>query len=438
MALTASNERARSSIARCPAPDGARAGQRAFGGSLARPDPLFSEGSLPRALPPRLDVGAPSPESSEPTRWSRYSTLALAHLAKTPSFGARLGRRLLGGEPGVALWRAAGNLGLPLVASVLFLLLWSAASSSIVTKYGALPAPAEVWHEATLLLADHRETRARERAFYVEHQAEVARLERYVAIARAKAATAKTPQDQERFTAKAAAYAHQVDQARQQRFGASPTYIDQIGTSLKTVFAGFLIASLVAIPLGILSGMSRAFHLAISPMIQIFKPVSPLAWLPIVMIVVGALYTTDPAEAWFEKSFISSAVTVALCSLWPTLVNTALGVNAIDKDHMNVARVLNLDWGTRVRMIVVPSALPYIFAGLRISLGVGWMVLIAAEMLAQNPGLGKFVWDMFQNGSSATLARIMVAVFTIGLIGFLLDRLMTLLESAVSYQTANP
>jgi nitrate/nitrite transport system permease protein len=172
-------------------------------------------------------------------------------------------------------------------------------------------------------------------------------------------------------------------------------------------------------------------------MVQIFKPVSPLAWLPIVMIVVGALYTTDPSEAWFEKSFISSALTVALCSLWPTLVNTAIGVNSIDKDHINVARVLNLAWGTRVRKIVIPSALPYIFAGLRISLGVGWMVLIAAEMLAQNPGLGKFVWDMFQNGSSQTLARIMVAVFTIGIIGFVLDRIMVMLQRVVSYQGAS-
>jgi len=170
-------------------------------------------------------------------------------------------------------------------------------------------------------------------------------------------------------------------------------------------------------------------------MIQIFEPVSPLAWLPIVMIVVGALYTTKPDEAWFEKSFISSALTVALCSLWPTLTNTALGVASIEKDHLNVARVLNLDLWTRIRKIVIPSSLPLIFAGLRISLGVGWMVLIAAEMLAQNPGLGKFVWDMFQNGSSQTLAQIMVAVFTIGIIGFLLDRCMVALQKSVSFDT---
>jgi nitrate/nitrite transport system permease protein len=170
-----------------------------------------------------------------------------------------------------------------------------------------------------------------------------------------------------------------------------------------------------------------------NPFIQIFKPVSPLAWLPIVMIMVSALY--NPKEPWFEKSFISSAFTVALCSLWPALINTSLGVASIDNDYLNVARVLKLGWWKKVTKIVIPSALPLIFTGLRLSLGVGWMVLIAAEMLAQNPGLGKFVWDMFQNGSSQTLAQIMVAVFTIGFIGFILDRTMMVLQRAVSFET---
>ena len=111
-----------------------------------------------------------------------------------------------------------------------------------------------------------------------------------------------------------------------------------------------------------------------------------------------------------------------LCSLWPALINTALGVASIDNDYLNVARVLKLGWWKKVRKIVIPSALPLIFTGPRLSLGVGWMVLIAAEMLAQNPGLGKFIWDEFQNGSSDSLGRIMVAVFTIGFIGFVLDR----------------
>jgi nitrate/nitrite transport system permease protein len=128
--------------------------------------------------------------------------------------------------------------------------------------------------------------------------------------------------------------------------------------------------------------------------------------------------------AMFQKSFLVSAITVTLCSLWPTLINTAVGVQSVDRDLLNVSRVLQLPWGTKVRRIIVPSALPYIFTGMRLSLGVGWMVLIAAEMLAQNPGLGKFVWDEFQNGSQESLSRIRVAVLTIGVIGFLLDRIM--------------
>ena len=209
------------------------------------------------------------------------------------------------------------------------------------------------------------------------------------------------------------------------------TYIEQIITSLKTVFAGFLIASLVAIPIGILCGLNKNINNAFNPLIQIFKPVSPLAWLPIVMIVVGALYVSD--DPMFELSFINSAITVALCSLWPTLVNTAVGVASTDKDFLNVAKVLKLSWFKKIFKVVLPASLPLVFTGLRLSLGVGWMVLIAAEMLAQNPGLGKFVWDMFQNGSSETLSMIMVAVFTIGIIGFFLDTIMLSLQQLVSF-----
>ncbi|MEM9726047.1 MAG: ABC transporter permease subunit, partial [Pseudomonadota bacterium] len=125
--------------------------------------------------------------------------------------------------------------------------------------------------------------------------------------------------------------------------------------------------------------------------------------------------------------------TVTLCSLWPTLINTALGVSSIDKDLVNVSRVLKMSTWTKITRLVLPSALPLIFTGLRLSLGVGWMVLIAAEMLAQNPGLGKFVWDEFQNGSSQSLARIMVAVFTIGIIGFILDRMMYAIQSMFTH-----
>ncbi len=221
---------------------------------------------------------------------------------------------------------------------------------------------------------------------------------------------------------------------RVRQYTGKPTYLDQIRTSLATVFTGFVLAALVAVPLGVLAGLSRTINAAINPLVQIFKPVSPLAWLPIVTMIVSAVYVSS--EPLLQKSFVNSAITVTLCSLWPALINTALGVASIDKDLMNVGRVLQLGWFTKVFKIVLPSALPLIFTGLRLSLGVGWMVLIAAEMLAQNPGLGKFVWDEFQNGSSESLARIMVAVLTIGVIGFLLDRTMLALQAAVTH-TAN-
>jgi nitrate/nitrite transport system permease protein len=221
------------------------------------------------------------------------------------------------------------------------------------------------------------------------------------------------------------------DRVRERVHTGKPTYYDQIWTSIKTVFFGFLIASIIAIPLGIAAGLSVTANAALNPLIQIFKPVSPLAWLPIVTMIVSAVYTTN--DGMFSKSFLISAITVTLCSLWPTLINTALGVSSIDKDLVNVSRVLKMNTYTKITKLVLPSALPLIFTGLRLSLGVGWMVLIAAEMLAQNPGLGKFVWDEFQNGSSQSLARIMVAVFTIGIIGFLLDRVMYALQSMFTF-----
>ena len=210
-----------------------------------------------------------------------------------------------------------------------------------------------------------------------------------------------------------------------------PSFFAQIFTSLYTVLTGFAIAALIAVPLGIVCGLSKSLYTAVNPLIQLFKPVSPLAWLPLVTMVVSAVYTsTDPL---FAKSFVTSAVTVALCCLWPTVINTTVGVANIDKDLLNVSRVLSLSPISHVRRIVLPAAMPMIFTGLRLSLATGWMVLIAAEMLAQNPGLGKFIWDEFQNGSSSSLGRIMVAVLTIGLIGFMLDRLMLMLQRYASW-----
>jgi len=272
----------------------------------------------------------------------------------------------------------------PLVGIAVFLTLWGVLAPMVQTSLGALPGPLDVWHAFTGLLAEY-------------------------SAARAEAATV--------------AAAGSV-------FTGPPPFVDQISTSLQTVGAGFVLASIVAVPLGLVAGMSKRINAAINPLVQIMRPISPLAWLPIVTMVVSASVTSD--DPTLPKSFVISAIVVMMCSLWPTLINTAIGTASIDKDLINVGRVLRLGWFARLTKLVLPSALPYIFTGMRLSLGVGWMVLIAAEMLAQNPGLGKFVWDEFQNGNEQSLARIMVAVVVIGLIGFLLDRVMMVLQTLAS------
>ncbi len=272
----------------------------------------------------------------------------------------------------------------PLAGVFGFLALWAVLAPLVQTSLGALPGPGSVW-DAFLGLLDEA------------------------------AASSVAAAD-----AVAAGYA----------YTGPPTFIDQIFTSLETVAAGFVLATVVAVPLGLVAGMSTRVNAAINPLVQVMRPVSPLAWLPIVTMVVSASVTSD--DPTLAKSFIISAVVVMLCSLWPTLINTAIGTASIDRDLIAVSRVLRLGWFARLTRLVLPSALPYIFTGMRLSLGTGWMVLIAAEMLAQNPGLGKFVWDEFQNGSEKSLARIMVAVVVIGLIGFALDRLMMAMQAFVS------
>ena len=317
--------------------------------------------------------------------------------------------RLASGEqPRRQIERLLGSVGLPMLAIAAFLMVWAAAASQVQTSLGTLPGPAQVWEQGRQLVIEHRQQRAKEAAFYERQRQRNA--ERLAQDPDAKVVIRK-------YTGK-------------------PTFFDQILTSLVTVFTGFLLASMIAIPAGIACGLSPRLYSAISPLIQIFKPVSPLAWLPIVTMVVSAVYVSS--DPMFAKSYITSAITVMLCSLWPTLINTTLGVSSVDPDLVNVGRVLRLHWWTRVTKIAVPSAIPMIFAGLRISLGIGWMVLIAAEMLAQNPGLGKFVWDEFQNGSSDSLGRIMVAVLTIGLVGYALDWLMLTLQTLVSHERERP
>lgn len=295
------------------------------------------------------------------------------------------------------------KLMIPLSALLLFLLIWELGASQIKTSLGLVPGPIEVSKQFSNLIVEHNEERAKADAFYERQEKRNAKK------------LAKNPDAK----------------IKVRTYTGKPTFFDQIFTSLGTVFAGFIVATIIAVPIGIVSGLSQTFYNAINPLIQVFKPISPLAWLPIVTIIVSAVYVS--ADPTFSKSFIISALTVTLCCMWPTLINTAVGVASVDKDLINVSKVLQLNSLTKVWKIVLPSAIPMIFTGLRLSVGIGWMVLIAAEMLAQNPGLGKFVWDEFQNGSSNSLGRIMVAVLVIGIIGFVLDFLMLTLQRFISW-----
>lgn len=292
---------------------------------------------------------------------------------------------------------------IPFIGLLAFLLFWHVGAPSIKTSLGDFPGPKQVYEQWNNLIDEYRAENVREDEFYARQEKRNAEL------------LAKNPDAE----------------IRVREFSGRPTFFDKIQTSLITVLCGFFAATVIAVPIGILIGLSQPLYQAFNPLIQIFKPVSPLAWLPLITLVVSAVYVSD--SPLFSKSFIISMFTVTLCSLWPTMINTAVGVAGVSKDLINVSRVLRLSWFTHVMKIVLPSSIPMMFTGLRISLGIAWMVLIAAEMLAQNPGLGKFVWDEFQNGSSESLSRICVAVLTIGLIGFFLDRTILAIQSYVNW-----
>jgi len=294
-------------------------------------------------------------------------------------------------------------VGLPFAGIIVFLILWQGSANHIQTSLGKFPGPVQVWEQAGNLYAEHQREREKAAKFYERQDERNAKK-----LAKNPDAVVKT-----------------------RSYTGKPTFFDQIFTSLYTVAFGFLVASVIAVPLGIICGLSENFYRSVNPIIQIFKPVSPLAWLPLVTMVVSAVYISE--DPMFEKSFLNSAFTVTLCCLWPTVINTTVGVAGINQDLINVSRVIRLPALKHVQKIVLPSAMPMIFTGLRLSLATGWMVLIAAEMLAQNPGLGKFIWDQFQNGSSDSLGRIMVAVAAIGFIGFMLDKLMLILQRQFSW-----
>lgn len=188
--------------------------------------------------------------------------------------------------------------------------------------------------------------------------------------------------------------------------------------SLRRVLLGFLLGAIVAIPIGFLIGMSRQAMLALNPIIQIFKPVSPLAWLPI-------------ALAIFNLADPSAIFVIFITSLWATIINTALGVSSVSKDYIDVARVLEMPRWRQITKIILPASLPYIFTGLRISLGIAWLVIVAVEMLTGGIGIGFFVWDEWNR---LNLSSVFLAVLVIGLTGLLLDFALAKIESFVTHR----
>jgi nitrate/nitrite transport system permease protein len=185
--------------------------------------------------------------------------------------------------------------------------------------------------------------------------------------------------------------------------------------SLVRVAKGFFLALAVGTPIGFLLGLSATFHRSFDPIVQFLRPISPLAWLPLGLVI-------------FQKSEPAAVFTIALCAMWPTVINTAVGVRSISQDYLNVGRVLKLSRWKMLSRIIVPATIPYVFTGYRLSLGLAWLVIVAAEMLTGTPGVGGFLWQEY---NSLVYSHIILSVITIGAIGFLLDRLMGLIEARV-------
>jgi nitrate/nitrite transport system permease protein len=183
--------------------------------------------------------------------------------------------------------------------------------------------------------------------------------------------------------------------------------------SLVLVAKGYALALLIGTPIGFLLGLSKIFTKAIDPIIQVLRPVSPLAWLPLGLVL-------------FQKPEPSALFTIAVCAMWPTVLNTAVGVRAIPQDFLNVAKVLKLSRTKTLFKVLIPATLPYMFTGFRLSLGIAWLVIVAAEMLTGAPGVGGFLWQEY---NSLIYEHIILCILTIGIVGFALDRLMSLVET---------
>ncbi|MGP2657751.1 nitrate ABC transporter permease [Malaciobacter sp. WC5094] len=192
----------------------------------------------------------------------------------------------------------------------------------------------------------------------------------------------------------------------------------QIVASLQRVFSGFGLAVLVGVPLGLIIGMSKNFQYAFDPFIQIFKPVSPLAWLPLLLFV-------------FQDIDATAISTIFVTSIWPIIINTALGVKNVNQDYLNVAKVLQFSPIEKVFKIILPVAVPYIFTGMRLSLGIAWLVIVAAEMLTGGIGIGFWIWDEYNNLS---YHNIIIGIILVGIIGFILDVLMGKIADYFDYR----
>jgi nitrate/nitrite transport system permease protein len=182
--------------------------------------------------------------------------------------------------------------------------------------------------------------------------------------------------------------------------------------SLIRVAKGYSLAIIIGTPIGFFLGISNLFAKSFDPIIQILRPVSPLAWLPLGLVL-------------FEKPEPAGLFTIAMCSMWPTVLNTAMGVRSIPQDYLNVAKVLRLSRKTTLFKVLLPAALPYMFTGFRLSLGIAWLVIVAAEMLTGAPGVGGFLWQEY---NSLIYEHIILCILTIGFVGFILDKLMSALE----------
>jgi nitrate/nitrite transport system permease protein len=174
-------------------------------------------------------------------------------------------------------------------------------------------------------------------------------------------------------------------------------------------------------------GLSKNFTKAFDPIIQILRPVSPLAWLPLGMVLFsGVKFADGTGRIIFGPTDAASLFTIAICAMWPAVLNTAVGVRAVPQDYLNVAKVLKLSKMKTLFKVLIPSALPYMFTGYRLSLGIAWLVIVAVEMLIGKPGIGGFLWQQY---NASLYSHIILSILTIGLIGFILDRVMSLIEA---------